>query len=119
MDLTIQKCNPRGAQCEQFIKEVETDFCPKLQSNIVVGDAFTKFTEPPFRCPIKAGKYVASKMLVNMTRFDLLPFDDKSKWTVWLAFYQRFERSVKEPLGCWFLQFSRTTGSNKKRGKGK
>lgn len=118
MEYTVHKCNTHEVQCEKFFNYVDTDFCPALLNNIVMGDTFSKFTIPPFKCPIKKGQYVSSKMLVNMSQFDLLPFDDKNKWDLRFNFYQKsaVSGSNEVQLGCWYLQMSRTTGSYKKRG---
>lgn len=119
MELLINKCNAQGLQCEKFIDSMNKNFCPTLLSNIYVGDALAKITVPSLKCPIKKGHYASSKMLVDMSRVDFLPFD-KYKWILNLNFYERDGVSKDEdklrPLGCWFMQMSRTAVSNKKRG---
>lgn len=83
-----------------------------------VGDALSKSTKPSFTCPIRKGEYVSSKMIVDMSRVDLLPFD-KFKWILTLNFYEKDGVSDDDeirPLGCLFLQMYRTQVSNKRRG---
>lgn len=118
MKLTIKKCNLRGLECEKFLEDLNKRFCPRLLSNVFVGDALSTSTVPSFKCPIRRGEYISSKTLVDMSRVDLLPFD-KYKWILTLNFYERDGVSDDEelrPLGCLFLQMFRTQLSNKRRG---
>lgn len=95
------------------------NYCPQLLNDKYVGDAFTKITIPPFKCPIKEGLHVATRYLVNLSRLDSLPIDN-FKWIVTHEWFDYDAKKVNEdkrrPLGCWLLELTRTTTKNRKRG---
>lgn len=121
MKINIQKCNEHGQQCENFINKMFKSFCPLLLSNMYVGETLSKCTVPNFKCPIKKGKYVASKFLADMSRVDMLPFDSKHKWILTLDFFEQIHKSTDEDklrsLGCWLMQLSISVNSRKRGGK--
>lgn len=123
MDTTLQRCNMRGNQCEKFYEGHTNDFCPHLKFNKVIGDAFSKMTQPPLRCPLKRGVYNLTQNSIDMSRIDFLPFDHQ-KWLVSLKFGEK-DPNLKDDdddeeervLGCLFIQIYRTTVSFKRRGR--
>lgn len=119
MEIVVLKCNPNGGQCEKFLSHAHTDFCPHISYNLVLGDTFAKLTVPSLRCPIKKGIYQSSNMMINMTCFDLYPFEMRHKWIVKLNFCERDDEKVQ--VGCFFAQITRTIIKKRqiRRGNGK